>query len=252
MGIQAAQALAAAFKKPLCGIHHLRGHLFSTWIPFFEKNPSKFFFHYTDFLPQLALLASGGNTLLVQIDASLDIQVLVATVDDAAGEAFDKGAKLLGLPYPGGPEIEKKARDGNPNVYSFPKAFSHPEEKKFSFSGLKTSLRYLLEKIPEETFSSQISDLCASYQRTIVETLIHKTRQLLFEKNFASLALSGGVAQNALLRNEMQQLAQEFSIPLFLPYPRHSGDNAAMIAFAAAIDPTHASVDATLNPSWEL
>ncbi|MDR2419896.1 MAG: tRNA (adenosine(37)-N6)-threonylcarbamoyltransferase complex transferase subunit TsaD [Puniceicoccales bacterium] len=252
MGIQAAQALAVALQKPLSGVHHLRGHLFSAWIPFFEKNSSTFRSRCGDFLPQLALLVSGGNTLLVQIDATLDIQTLAATVDDAAGEAFDKGAKLLGLPYPGGPEIEKNARNANPDTYSFPKAFPHPEEKKFSFSGLKTSLRYLLEKIPEETFNAQIFDLCASYQQTIVETLIHKTRQLLYEKIFSSLALSGGVAQNNLLRNEMQKLAQECSIPLYLPHPRHSGDNAAMIAFAAFMDPTHTSADVILNPSWEL
>jgi N6-L-threonylcarbamoyladenine synthase len=252
MGIQAAQALAVALKKPLCGVHHLRGHLFSAWIPFFEKNPPTFPSRYVDFLPQLALLVSGGNTLLVKIDANFDIQILAATVDDAAGEALDKGAKLLGLPYPGGPEIEKKARNGNPNAYLFPKAFPQPEEKKFSFSGLKTSLRYLLEKIPEETFHVQISDLCASYQQTIIETLIHKTQQILHEKNFASLALSGGVAQNSLLRKEMQKLAQKFSIPLHLPHPRHSGDNATMIAFAAAIDPIHTSADAILNPSWKL
>jgi N6-L-threonylcarbamoyladenine synthase len=252
MGIQAAQALAMALKKPIYGVHHLRGHLFSAWIPLFENHPSTFLSHYKDSLPQLALLVSGGNTLLLQIDTTLDIQTLAATVDDAAGEAFDKGAKLLGLPYPGGPEIEKNSRDGNPHAYPFPKAFSYPEEKKFSFSGLKTSLRYLLEKIPDEAFSEKISDLCASYQKTVVDTLIHKTRQTLQEKNFASLSLSGGVANNGLLRQEMKKLAQEFSIPLYLPHPRHTGDNATMIAFATFVDSEHTQAHATLEPSWRL
>jgi N6-L-threonylcarbamoyladenine synthase len=252
MGIQAAQALSIALQKPLYGIHHLRGHLFSAWLPLFESDPSRFFSHYRDFLPQIALLVSGGNTLLLQIDDAFNSQTLAATVDDAAGEALDKGAKLLGLPYPGGPEIEKKSRKGNPHAYSFPKAFPLPEEKKFSFSGLKTSLRYLLEKIPDETFALQIPNLCASYQQTIVDTLIHKTQQALRERTFKSLAISGGVAHNQVLRNETQALAREFSIPFFLPHPRHTGDNAAMIAFAAAIDPMHAQPSVLLDPSWKL
>lgn len=252
MGIQAAQALAAAWQKPLHGVHHLRGHLLSAWIPLFEKEPATFLSRYPNFLPQLALLVSGGHTLLLELDAHWSVQVLAATVDDAAGEALDKGAKLLGLPYPGGPEIEKKAFGANPHAYDFPRAFAKAEDRKFSFSGLKTSLRYLLEKIPDENFPAQQADLCASYQKTVVETLCHKTRQVFSEKRFASLALSGGVAANGLLRAEMEALAREFSIPLLQPYLRHAGDNAAMIAFAALVDPSHTQASPLLEASWRL
>ncbi|MDR0728026.1 MAG: tRNA (adenosine(37)-N6)-threonylcarbamoyltransferase complex transferase subunit TsaD [Puniceicoccales bacterium] len=252
MGLQAAQALAAAWQKPLRGVHHLRGHLFSAWIPLFEREPASFFSRYPDFLPQLALLVSGGHTLLLELETHWELRVLAATVDDAAGEALDKGAKLLGLPYPGGPEIEKKALEGNPQAYDFPKAFTKAEDRKFSFSGLKTSLRYRLEKIPDEAFPSQLADLCASYQKAVVDTLCLKTRQVLLEKRFTSLALSGGVAANGLLQAEMAALAREFSIPLLRPHPRHTGDNAAMIAFAALVDPAHTQASPALEPYWKL
>ncbi|MDR2377443.1 MAG: tRNA (adenosine(37)-N6)-threonylcarbamoyltransferase complex transferase subunit TsaD [Puniceicoccales bacterium] len=252
MGLQAAQALAAAGQKPLQGVHHLRGHLLSAWIPLFEREPASFHSRYSDFLPQLALLVSGGHTLLLELEAHWELRVLAATVDDAAGEALDKGAKLLGLPYPGGPEIEQEALGGNPHTYDFPKAFVKAEDRKFSFSGLKTSLRYLLEKIPNEAFPSQRADLCASYQKTVVDTLCLKTRQMLLEKRFASLGLSGGVAANGLLRAELEALAREFSIPLLRPHPRHAGDNAAMIAFAALMDPKHTQASPALEPSWRL
>jgi len=252
MGLQAAQALAVALQKPLRGVHHLRGHLLSAWIPFFERDPAAFDTRCGDFLPQLALLVSGGNTLLLELDPQWNAHIVAATVDDAAGEALDKGAKLLGLPYPGGPAIERKALLGNPRACDFPIAFPRPEEKKFSFSGLKTSLRYRLEKLEEKDFPSRLADLCAGYQKAVIDALCRKVRQALEEKSFASLALSGGVAGNRLLRDEMQALAEKCALPLFRPHPRHTGDNAAMIAFAALADPAHTQASPALEASWSL
>ena len=139
---------------------------------------------------------SGGNTLLFAIHPGNKFAIIARTVDDAAGEALDKGAKLLGLGFPGGPAIEERAASGNPDAFQFPRAFYHTGEKKFSFSGLKTSLRYRLEKMDDAALESSFSDLCASYQEAVVDALARKTGQILNSDNFASLGLSGGVANN--------------------------------------------------------
>ena len=191
-------------------------------------------------LPQLGLVVSGGNTLLLTLGVGREITVLSSTRDDAAGEALDKGAKLLGLGYPGGPLIEKLAVDGRPDAFDFPRGIGRRDELDFSFSGLKTSLRYRLEKMPAAEVKKSLPDLCASYQQAVIDALARKTRAALRQGGgeIRSLGLSGGVANNRLLCEVMGQEARRARIPFLVAQPGHTGDNAAMIAFAAWADST--------------
>jgi N6-L-threonylcarbamoyladenine synthase len=252
LGIALAKALAAYWECPLLGINHLRGHAFSPFIPVWQKNPQSFDHWFQSQLPHLGLIVSGGNTLLVKLDTDRTLSLLAQTVDDAAGEALDKGAKLLGMPYPGGPQIEKAAQEGIEDRFSFPVAFSDSPELRFSFSGLKTSLRYRLEKITDAELSTQLPDLCASYQHAVIEALLLKTSQALrTEGPFKSLGLSGGVSNNSLLREKMARLAAKFKVPILCCERKHSGDNAGMIAFTAWIDEAHSKKDPLLQLGFE-
>ena len=202
-------------------------------------------------------MVSGGNTLLFEIREDLGIHLIAQTVDDAAGEALDKGAKLLGLDYPGGALLEKHAIDGDPAWREFPRAFARKPEMRFSFSGLKTSLRYVLEKMSDAEVNVRFADLCASYQAAVMDQLVAKASQALEPGSFCSLGLSGGVANNRTLRSRFKDLAQRESVPLFLAEPRHSGDNAGMIAFAAYMESNPASIHDTnahviLQPSLKI
>ena len=250
MGVAYAQSLQLLLKCPLYGVNHLHGHALSPFIEAFEEDKN---FTFEAVCPHLGLLISGGNTLLFEMnfegipDASgskgtaqtgifsqqLTFRIWAQTVDDAAGEALDKGGKLLGFPYPGGPLVERCAQSGDENFVQFPRAFYQTSELKFSFSGLKTSLRYFLEKLPPETIETQKASICASYQAAVTDALICKVRQVLKMKTFKSLGVSGGVSNNQLLRRRLQQAADRRKIPLFMPKRRYCGDNAAMIAFAA-------------------
>ncbi len=292
MGISFAQTLALAKALPLYGVNHLRGHAFSPFISLFEEDPTSFKERFQGYLPHLGLLVSGGNTLLFELDAALRITILAQTLDDAAGEALDKGARLLGLKYPGGPLVEQYALGGNPQAYTFPRALQ--KELAFSFSGLKTALRYTVEKL--STFTSEkptsplseklppaasraqtfpppspeglptsssekfppslaenhspLADLCASYQAAVFDQLVSKTQTVLgaSPSRFKSLGLSGGVANNKTLRNRFQVLAQGHPLPLLLAQPKHSGDNASMIAFAHYLDRISRSLSRSLTP----
>jgi N6-L-threonylcarbamoyladenine synthase len=170
--------------------------------------------------------------------------IVAETVDDAAGEALDKGAKLLGMAYPGGPLVERTARGGDPEKYNFPRAFAHSLEARFSFSGLKTSLRYLMEKMDDRTLEKALPDICASYQAAVVDALAGKVDAFLTARRYRSVGLTGGVSNNMALREAMSRIARRRAIPLFAPQPRHTGDNAAMIAFSV-----WASPDVTGNPA---
>ncbi|MDR0351794.1 MAG: tRNA (adenosine(37)-N6)-threonylcarbamoyltransferase complex transferase subunit TsaD [Puniceicoccales bacterium] len=247
LGVAFAHTLAAIFRADVCGVNHLRGHAFSPFMSIYHAR-------IDDFLPHLGLLASGGNTILFEIRSDLEIYVIAETVDDAAGEAFDKGAKLLGLRYPGGPEIEKLAMEGEPDAFHFPRAFSNKDEMKFSFSGLKTSLRYMLEKITDDdVFASELPNICASYEAALVEPLIDKVEVALAEKTYNSMGVSGGVSNNLLLRNRLDKLSKASETMLLLPEPRHAEDNAAMIAFAAHVDRAHTAIDIeTFNSSLKI
>ena len=248
MGVAYAQALQLLLDIPAFGVNHLQGHAFS---PFLEIYQTDKHFSLESLCPHLGLLVSGGNTLLFSIEAvkgSYQFKILAQTVDDAAGEALDKGAKLLGFPYPGGPFIEKYAQGGDPQFIQFPRAFPQKTEWKFSFSGLKTSLRYYLEKQSQETIETHRASICASYQQAVVDALGKKVEQACQKQKFKSLGLSGGVANNECLRKHLEKIANKQQMPFFVPSKRYCGDNAAMIAFVGSFF----QVPIKLNPNRTL
>jgi tRNA N6-adenosine threonylcarbamoyltransferase len=212
VGVSWAKALAAARRLPLVPVDHLHGHVVASTLGEDPIEP-----------PFLCLVASGGHTFLARVDEPSSYSVLGQTLDDAAGEAFDKGARLLGLGYPGGPEVDRLARDGDPQAFDFPR--SAPGELDFSFSGLKTALLYRLRDQPE----ASKADLAASYQRAIVDALTARTRQALEREGLERLAIGGGVAANSELRAAVSQL----DAAVWVPPMELCTDNAAMIAGAA-------------------
>jgi N6-L-threonylcarbamoyladenine synthase len=221
VGLQTAKALAWVTGKPLVGVHHLEGHLSAI-----QLEPS------APPMPHLALIVSGGHTSLVRVNGFADVIELGATRDDAAGEAFDKGAKLLGLGYPGGIVIDRLAKTGDPKAVPFPRAMTSKDTgAEFSFSGLKTSLLHHVRAhgIPE---GQALSDLCASYQGAIVEVLVRKTRRIARREGLVHVQICGGVAANSGLRASMQAAAAEDGFTLYIPPPARCTDNAAMIAAA--------------------
>jgi N6-L-threonylcarbamoyladenine synthase len=233
MGLSAAKSLGLAWGVPVVGVNHLRAHAFSPFLALHAANPGAFEAELSRLLPHLGLLVSGGNTALFTIDEARRLRLLASTMDDAAGEALDKGAKLLGLGYPGGPQVEKLARKGNPAAFEFPKAVAQRSSLEFSFSGLKTSLRYQLEKLAPEVIEHRRADLCASYQRAVFESLVRKSRLALERGAYRSFGLSGGVANNQTLQAELETLAKSQGIAFLRAQSQHTGDNAGMIAFAA-------------------
>jgi N6-L-threonylcarbamoyladenine synthase len=236
MGVTLARSLALARGLPIVGVNHLRAHVHSSFIAVHAADPAGFAAARAALLPHLAIVVSGGNTLLVKLDAQLRLTVVARTVDDAAGEAFDKGAKLLGLPYPGGALIEKQAAQGDLKKYPFPRGIPEKADLRLSFSGLKTALRYQLEKMSDDQLAAEMPDLCAGYQHAIIEQLAAKTSAALDLAPYKSVGLSGGVANNRTLRARLAQVAQQRSLPLMVAAPKHCGDNAGMIAFAAWAD----------------
>lgn len=237
LGIAFARSLGLAWHLPVVGVNHLRGHAYSPFIALHAEAPERFAEAFGALLPHLGLIVSGGNTILFEIRGDRKLAVLAETVDDAAGEALDKGAKLLGLPYPGGPQVERMAAKGDAKAFDFPKAIAPRNERRFSFSGLKTSLRYRLEKMADAELEAAMPDLCAGYQRAVIDQLVGKTKHLIQAGDYRSLGLSGGVSKNKALRTAMEGLAGRHRMPCLIAQPKHTGDNAAMIAFAAYADP---------------
>ena len=233
MGLATAKALGVAWRVPVVGVNHLRAHAFSPFITLHAEAPARFDEAFQGLLPHLGLLVSGGNTALFALDEARRLTLLASTLDDAAGEALDKGAKLLGLGYPGGPQVEKLARAGRAGSFEFPKAVAQRATLDFSFSGLKTSLRYQLEKMQPDEIERRKTDLCASYQAAVIDALVRKTKLALERGAYRSVGLSGGVANNQVLQAGIEAVARRAGVPFFRAQPRHSGDNAGMIAFAA-------------------
>jgi N6-L-threonylcarbamoyladenine synthase len=217
VGLQTAKGLAAARRLPLAPIDHLQGHVAAAFLEPGALEP-----------PFVCLIASGGHTLLAEVRDHRRFGVLGQTLDDAAGEAFDKGARMLGLPYPGGPALERLAADGDPGAFDFPTARG-VTGLDFSFAGLKTSLLYRLRELGEEVAAERRADLAASYQRAIVDALVVRVERALEQTGLRRLALGGGVAANGPLRARARGLADEVAIPS----PELCTDNAAMIASAA-------------------
>ncbi|HEY2139960.1 MAG TPA: tRNA (adenosine(37)-N6)-threonylcarbamoyltransferase complex transferase subunit TsaD, partial [Chthoniobacterales bacterium] len=225
IGASMAKGLALGTGRPYLAINHLEGHLLS---PFFEGD--------FQVKPNVGLIVSGGHTLLVEPGAVSDYRILGRTVDDAAGEAFDKIAKLLGLGYPGGPEIERRAAAGDAARFDFPRSMLDSRDHNFSFSGLKTAVRYRLANFPTEDRTEElVNDMCASFQRAVVEVLTTKTLRAAKECRATLVTLSGGVSCNQALRNEMASGCRRAGVELLTAPARLCTDNAAMIAFAAAL-----------------
>lgn len=255
LGIAAAKAVALALNRPIDGVNHLRAHAWSGFIPLHADDPAAFAERLRERLPHVGLLVSGGHTLLFVIDEDRRIRQLGGTIDDAAGEALDKGAKLLGLGYPGGPLVEREAAQGNAEAFAFPRALPGRQDLNFSFSGLKTSLRYRVAEIDPAELPARRADLCASYQAAVLDVLERKTRFALERIPARSLGLSGGVANNRGLRARLEDLAKQCGIPFMPALPQHTGDNAGMIAFAAWIDPAPVPEDRhgwSIDPSLPL
>ena len=240
VGVAAAEGLALALERPLAGVNHLLGHAFSPFMEVHRNAPENFQESFGELLPHLGLVVSGGNTILFEMGADSSMRILAETADDAAGEALDKGAKLLGMPYPGGALLERAARGGRVEKSRFPYGQNRKvqDDPNFSFSGLKTSLRYGLEKLSPDTIRASLADICASYQFAVVEQLRRRAEHFLKRGNYASLGLSGGVSNNAVLSEAFGELSRKFCGRPLLEAPRECrGDNAAMIAFAAYISP---------------
>ncbi|MDI6801878.1 MAG: tRNA (adenosine(37)-N6)-threonylcarbamoyltransferase complex transferase subunit TsaD [Thermodesulfovibrionales bacterium] len=221
VGCGFAKAIAYAKKIPLVAVNHLEGHIFSV---FLEHSDIEF--------PFLSLIASGGHTSLYIVNGLGQYIELGRTRDDAAGEAYDKVAKLLGLGYPGGPIIDELAQEGNPKAYEFPRAYV-PESFDFSFSGLKTAVKLEVQKSELQTLDSKlIKDIAASFQLAVVDVLVRKVEWAIVKKGIRRVTLSGGVSANSELRKRFAEMAKEREIELFLPSISLCTDNAAMIAAA--------------------
>ncbi len=236
LGVAFARALALAHGARLVGVNHLRAHVHSPFLALHAADPAGFAAARAALLPHLGLVVSGGNTLVVRLGEDLRMTVVARTVDDAAGEALDKGAKLMGLPYPGGALVERRAAAGDPARFAFPRGIPERADPRLSFSGLKTALRYQVEKLTEAELAAALPDLCAGYQEAVVAQLESKLGAALDAQACRSVGLSGGVANNRTLRARLQAVAARRGVPLLIAEPRHCGDNAAMVAFAALAD----------------
>ena len=220
VGVSWAKALAAARGLPLTPVDHLHGHVVASTL---RPDPIE--------APYLCLVASGGHTFLARVDDPRSYAVLGQTLDDAAGEAFDKGARLLGLGYPGGPEVDRLATDGDPEAFDFPR--SAPGELDFSFSGLKTALLYKIRDLGEEAAGRRRADLAASYQSALVSALVARVARAVGTERLQRLAIGGGVAANSELRERLAELCGDLGVQLWAPPPSLCTDNAAMIGAAA-------------------
>lgn len=221
VGVSAAKAIAVAMNKPLIKVHHIEGHIAANYITHIELEP-----------PYVCLVASGGHSHIVHVKDYLDFSILGRTRDDAAGEAFDKIARVLGLGYPGGPAIDKQAKNGNPKAYRFPRVQFSDGSYDFSFSGLKTAVINHVNKARQKGEELPIPDICASFQQAVVDVLVDHTITAAYAMGVKTICLAGGVASNSLLRSTLESRANKKGIQALYPTPILCTDNAAMIGAA--------------------
>ncbi len=241
VGVAAAKALSFALDKPLYGVNHLHGHIFAA---FLDRDDEPQY-------PFLALLVSGGHSQLVDVRGATSMRVIGKTKDDAAGEAYDKTARLLGLGFPGGPHLDKLAKSGNAAAIAFPRHRAGPGSLDMSFSGLKTAVRYYVES--DEGASADKADVAASFQAAVVDVLVQRLNAAFEREAYTSVVLSGGVAANSALQAALRDWSSRTGVPALIPPPKYCTDNAAMIAAAAAYqgeavraDPLTLTADANL------
>lgn len=252
VGLKAAQALAFTLRCRFVGVHHHEAHLYSPWL---QGDPPSA--DFANFQANVSLIVSGGHTLLVRVSEAFQIQVLGSTLDDAAGECFDKIGKLMGLPYPAGPTIDRWAEQGNPQAFEFPRPLIQEPNSNFSFSGLKTSVRYFLRDHPEILEEEQkLRDLCASVQAAIVEVLVTKTIRAARRAGVRCVTVSGGVACNRQLRRQLAEACSAEGFALRPAQPSFCTDNAAMIGVLAEQKLRNgqetSSLDSDILPGWAL
>ncbi len=247
VGAGVACSLAAALGRPVIGIHHLEGHLLS---PFLSADPPEF--------PFVALLVSGGHTQLMRVNAVASYTLLGESIDDAAGEAFDKSAKLMGLGYPGGPALARLAEFGDASTFALPRPLLHSGNLDFSFAGLKTAVRTQLLKLGSNVCEQDKAHLAASTQQAIVDVLVRKSLQALRDTGLARIVVAGGVGANARLREQLNLECTKRNVQVHYPELSLCTDNGAMIALAAAMrlqhDATQAKADYGFSvlPRWPL
>jgi N6-L-threonylcarbamoyladenine synthase len=223
IGESFAQGLSTALNVPLIPINHLEGHLMSPIMEFPEIT-----------VPYISLLVSGGHSMIVDVEDRGDYKILGQSQDDAVGEAFDKVGKLLGLPYPGGPHIEKMALEGNPKAYEFPRPMMHSDNLDLSFSGLKTAVLYTVRDI--EDLNDQVkADVAASFQQAVIDVLTKKIKKAIELTRRDEVIIAGGVAANKALRSAIKELENSMGIKVYYPDLKYCGDNAAMIAFVGSL-----------------
>jgi N6-L-threonylcarbamoyladenine synthase len=221
VGVSFAKALAYTIGRPVIGIHHVEAHIFSATLEHPDLDP-----------PFVALVVSGGHTQLVLVEEFGIYRELGIKLDDAAGEAFDKVAKLLDLGYPGGPLVEERAKTGNRDSIEFPRALQHSSSPDFSFSGLKTAVKYHVETIGHKPSREDVSDIAACFQEAVVDSLVEKSSQALRQSGVSELAVVGGVASNQRLRERLEERSRQDGFQVYYPSPALCTDNAAMVARA--------------------
>lgn len=244
VGVSASKALSYSLGIPLVGVNHMQGHICANYISHKELEP-----------PFISLVVSGGHTYLIEVLSYADYNIIGRTKDDAAGESFDKIGRAMGLSYPGGPQIDRLAKQGNPKAVDFPRVMMDSKDYDFSFSGLKTAVLNYINHQKQKEEDLNVEDICASFQASVMDVLVEKSFRLAHEKGYKIIAVSGGVAANSELKKRMEERGQEENIKIYFPEPILCTDNAAMIGCAGYYDFINGKtedLDMRVDPNLEL